>query len=111
MDFDRLGEIERDPLAPRQQHLFDEFEDQRMHDEALDRRRPRQQRAEALGALAVEGTLAQRRCREASAEVRLDAGDHGGLDRAPEHAPAIARQHGGVAIDRGAHAATCSATG
>lgn len=110
MDFDGLGEIERDALAPWQEHLFDELEDHRVHHKPLDRCRTHQQRAKALGAFAVERALTQRRCREASVEIRFDACDDRRLDSASEHASAVARQHGGVPIDRGVHADTCSVT-
>src|SRR3546814_7099355 len=62
-----------------------------------------------LGPLTVEGALAQWCRSETSIEIRLYARDQGRLDGAPEHAPAIAREHRGVAIDGGTHACARSA--
>jgi len=111
MNFDCLGQVERDALAPGQQHLPDDLEDLRMHRQPLDRRRPREQRTEALGPFPVEGALAQGRRCEARIEIRFDPRDQARLDRATEHAPAVARERRGVGIDRGAHAGTRSSTG
>jgi len=106
MYLDRLHQVERDALAPRQEHLFDEIEDEGVHREALDLGRAREERAEACGARAVEGALAERRRGEAWLKVDLDAGDEVGIDRAAEHAPAVARERSGLAFHRGAHAGT-----
>src|SRR3546814_13656765 len=71
VDFDGLGQVERDPLAPWKQHLLDNLEDERMHRQAFHRRRAGQQRAETLGPLTVEGALAPRCRSETSIEIRL----------------------------------------
>src|SRR3546814_2360305 len=92
MDLDRLGQIERDALAPRQEHLLDDLKDQWMHRQPFNRGRPGQQRPETPGPLPVERALAQGCRGEARVQVRLARGDQGGLDGAPEPAPAVARK-------------------
>ena len=96
---DCLRQVQRDPLAPWPQHLLDDLEDKGMHYQPLGRRRPCEQRAEALGPLSIKGASTHRRRGEAWAQVRLNPGDQGRLDRASEYARAVPRERRGVALD------------
>src|SRR3546814_17851246 len=72
MDFDRLRQIEGDAVAPLAEDGFGDGQDQRVPDERGGMSRTPQQRADALGARAIEAALAKGRRLEAQRKARLD---------------------------------------
>ena len=81
VDLDRLGEIERDPVAMRPERAVGEAERGLVLNEGCRMRRADQQAAEPLGSATVEVAITERRRGEPVVEVRVERlrerGGHG----------------------------------
>jgi hypothetical protein len=107
MDLDRLGEIERDAVAPWAQQYVGKTKGLLVHNQSLSERRAIEQPAEASGPGTVECALAQGRCLKRRRKIRFERSKLRRFNRLLDDAPALAPQlvNRAEGLDADTHAA------